>query len=361
MIGWTLGRYLTGRFLLTISSVFFIISGMIYVVDFVELLRRASNIPSVASGFIAYLSLLRIPWISEQIMPFCVLSGTMGTFLLLSRKSELLVARAVGVSAWGFLAPPIAIAALTGILSVAALNPVFVHMKNRADAMESQLFGRNGKQGEDSSLWIRQKSVDGEAFIRAREASPDGTRLTVATAFVFDPSGAFSQRVEAQSGTLLPGVWQFDGVRITGHGEGEAPAGTFLLASALTGEEVLQGAAAPDSVAFWDLPNARKAAEAAGLDGTGFRLQFHMLMARPLLFIAMVLIAAAFSLRFFRFGGIGKMIFGGMGAGFMLNAAVKFTADLGGAGLLSPAIAAWSPAAVASLLGVFALLNQEDG
>jgi lipopolysaccharide export system permease protein len=29
--------------------------------------------------------------------------------------------------------------------------------------------------------------------------------------------------------------------------------------------------------------------------------------------------------------------------------------------LLSPLAAAWSPAVVASLLGAFALLNQEDG
>jgi lipopolysaccharide export system permease protein len=105
----------------------------------------------------------------------------------------------------------------------------------------------------------------------------------------------------------------------------------------------------------------RAAAEAAGLDGTRYWLQFHMLLARPFLFIAMVLIAAAFSLRFFRFGGIQKMVSGGLGAGFVLYVAVKFVGNLGGAGLLSPLLAAWSPAVVASLLGAFALLNQEDG
>jgi lipopolysaccharide export system permease protein len=92
-----------------------------------------------------------------------------------------------------------------------------------------------------------------------------------------------------------------------------------------------------------------------------YQLQFHTLLARPLLFIAMVLIAAAFSLRFFRLGGIEKMIFGGVSAGFVLYVAAKFTGDLGGAGLLSPFVAGWAPAVVASLLGTFALLNQEDG
>nr|MDQ6869339.1 LptF/LptG family permease [Pseudomonadota bacterium] len=114
MIGWTLGLYLSARFLQTIAAVFLMISGMIYVVDFVELLRRAGNIQGVSAGDIAYLSFLRVPSVSEQIMPFCVLFGTMATFVNLTRKLELLVARAIGVSAWGFLVPPLAIATAAG-------------------------------------------------------------------------------------------------------------------------------------------------------------------------------------------------------------------------------------------------------
>ncbi|HEX3496209.1 MAG TPA: LPS export ABC transporter permease LptG [Methylocella sp.] len=361
MIGWTLGRYLSARFLLTIAAVFLMISGMIYVVDFVELLRRAGNIQGVSAGDIAYLSFLRVPSTSEQIMPFCVLFGTMATFVNLTRKLELLVARAVGVSVWGFLVPPLAIAAATGIASVVLFNPVFAVMKYRADAIEMRLFGRNGEQSNDTTLWIRQKSVDGEAFIRAGHVSANGTNLTSAAAYVYDRAGTFEQRIEAQTGKLLPGVWQFDHVRVTAPGEESFVAGTYLLATGLSPEEAVRGLIAPDSVPFWDLPSLRAAAETVGLDGTRYWLQFHILLARPFLFIAMVLIAAAFSLRFFRFGGIQKMVSGGVGAGFVLYVAVKFVGNLGGAGLLSPLLAAWSPAVVASLLGAFALLNQEDG
>jgi lipopolysaccharide export system permease protein len=360
MIGWTLGRYLSARFLLTIAAVFLMISGMLYVVDFVELLRRAGNIQGVSAGDIAYLSFLRVPAVSEQIMPFCVLFGTMATFVILTRKLELLVTRAVGVSAWGFLVPPLAIAVAAGIGSVVLFNPVSATMKHRADAIETRLFG-NGTQNYDTSLWIRQKSIDGEAFIRAGQVSADGTNLTSAAAYVYDSAGTFEQRIEAQTGKLLPGVWQFDHARVTAPGEESFAAGTYLLATSPSPEEAVRGLIAPDSVPFWDLPSLCAAAETAGLDGTRYRLQFHLLLARPLLFIAMVLIAAAFSLRFFRFGGIEKMVSGGVGAGFVLYVAVKFVGDLGGAGLLSPLVAAWSPAVVASLLGAFALLHQEDG
>ena len=92
-----------------------------------------------------------------------------------------------------------------------------------------------------------------------------------------------------------------------------------------------------------------------------YRLQYDVLLARPLLFIAMVFVAASVSLRFFRFGGVADMVLGGVAAGFMLYVATELMEDLGACGLISSAVAAWFPAVVGSLLGTLALLYQEDG
>ena len=75
----------------------------------------------------------------------------------------------------------------------------------------------------------------------------------------------------------------------------------------------------------------------------------------------MVLLAAVFSLRFFRFGGIQKMVLGGVGAGFLLYVFTKVTEDLGTAELIHPVVAAWLPVFVGGLTGLVALLYQEDG
>jgi lipopolysaccharide export system permease protein len=361
MIGWTFACYLSARFLMIFAGVFVLNSAMIYVVDLVELLRRAGNIPGVSVSQIAYLSLLRAPSSSEQILPFCVLFGAMATFLILSRKLELLIARAVGVSVWGFLLPSIGISALLGVASAVAFNPLAIHMQQRAALIELRIFGADGIKGENARLWIRQKNVDGEAFVKAEHTSQDGTTLIDDRAFVYSSSGQFDHRIRAPSANLMPGVWLFNSAQVTGPGEESFSAGNYLLATDLAAEDVVRGTLRPDAVPLWDLPKEAVKAEAAGFDGAGYIVQYQTLLARPLLFVAMVLIAAAFSLRFFRFGGIEKMVLAGVCAGFVLFAAVKFVGDLGGAGLLSPAVAGWSPAAVACALGVFALLGQEDG
>jgi lipopolysaccharide export system permease protein len=75
----------------------------------------------------------------------------------------------------------------------------------------------------------------------------------------------------------------------------------------------------------------------------------------------MVLLAAAFSLRFFRFGGVQIMVLGGVASGFALYVMSKVVDDLSNAELLPPLVAAWLPAFVGGLTGFVALLYQEDG
>ena len=67
---------------------------------------------------------------------------------------------------------------------------------------------------------------------------------------------------------------------------------------------------------FWQLPSYIEMAERAGLAAAGYRLQYQKLLARPFMLAAMVLLAAAVSLRFFRFGGVQKMVLSGFRRAF---------------------------------------------
>ncbi|MBV9636671.1 MAG: LPS export ABC transporter permease LptG [Methylobacteriaceae bacterium] len=362
MIGRTLGLYIAARFARTIFSVFVLFFAIIYALDFVELLRRSGDTQGATTSLMAYLSLLRVPTVVEQALPFAVLFGAMTAFLNLSRKLELVIARAAGVSVWQFLAPPLIVVVLIGLVSVMAYNPVAAQLKGRGDELETRIFGKAGRGDVDTgSLWIRQKSMDGQAIIRADRSSDAGTVLASVTAFVFEPDGRFMERVEAATARLSENFWTFADARVISPGEEPQSVKTYLLATTLTPEQVTQSFVSPEAVPFWSLPAIGERIEQVGLDATAYKLHYQTLLARPLLFVAMVLVAASFSLRFFRFGGIARMVSGGVISGFVLYVASKLVADLGGAGLLSAPVAAWSPAVVGSMLGTLVLLHQEDG
>ena len=357
----TLGRYLALHFLRNVGAVFAVLFVIIYLGDFVELLRRASDAQRASAGLLAYLALLRTPTIAEQVLPFAVLGGTMFAFVGLSRRLELVVVRSAGVSVWQFLAPPMLLVLLIGIGATTLYNPMSASLKQKASQIETRIFGRSTRADADSSMWIRQRSLEGQSILRAERSSDGGSRLSGVTAFVYDPKGRFLERVEAQRANLEPGVWTLMDARVFKPGADPAMTPNYRLGTSLTPEQVTQSFVHPASVSFWKLPEISRRTEAAGLDAAKYSLQFQTLMARPLLLLAMVLIAATVSLRFFRFGGIGQMVSGGVGAGFVLYVATKLTGDLGGAGLLSAPVAAWAPAIVGSMLGTLVLLHQEDG
>jgi lipopolysaccharide export system permease protein len=77
--------------------------------------------------------------------------------------------------------------------------------------------------------------------------------------------------------------------------------------------------------------------------------------------VAMVLLAAAVSLRFFRLGGIRNMVLSGILAGFVLYVISKVFDDMSKAELMPAMAAAWLPVLIGGLTGFVALLYQEDG
>ncbi|MBS0244780.1 MAG: LptF/LptG family permease, partial [Proteobacteria bacterium] len=111
----------------------------------------------------------------------------------------------------------------------------------------------------------------------------------------------------------------------------------------------------------WDLPKLIELAEKAGLSSERFRVQYALLLVRPLLLLVMVLLAATVSLRSFRSGGIQTMVAMGLVGGFGFFLFAEISRQIGIAGLTTPSLAAGTPV-VLGLCGALAvLLHQEDG
>lgn len=360
LIGGTLARYISLRFVRTIALVFATVFGLVYTLDFVELMRRAGDAEGATPGLLARLSLYRTPAVAEQVFPFAVLFGSMAALLQLSRKLELVVARAAGISAWQFLLPGLGVAILLGAVTVGLYNPLSARLKLEASSVESTLFGRKMK-GVGPDIWIQQRSVDGSAIIRAGGAVEATSTISGVTVFAFDKAGRFRERIEAPEGKLRDGYWEFANAQVLAVGDEPRTYASYLLSTNLASSQLRQTFMPPESVPFWRLPETIARTEGGGFDATRYRLQYDMLLARPLLFVAMVLLAAAVSLRFFRFGGVAPMVLGGVAAGFLLYVITEIMRDLGNAGLVAPVIAAWFPSILGSLLGTLALLYQEDG
>ena len=137
----TLGRYFGMRFLVTALAVFGGVVFLVALLDSVELMRRTAGNDNATALAVIKLSFFRVPIITERIMPFCALIGAMSCYLNLSRRNELVVARAAGVSAWEFTAPAVIVALLLGLFATLVYNPVAASLQERAKRYEVEIFG----------------------------------------------------------------------------------------------------------------------------------------------------------------------------------------------------------------------------
>src|SRR3954463_7596278 len=216
MVSRTLIRYFGMRFLGAGMSVFFGIFVLIVLVDYIELMRRAADVPNLSPWVVAKTSFFRVPQLTERLLPFSVLVGAMTCYLALSRRNELVVARSAGMSAWQFVAPALIVAFAIGIVATALYNPLSAVMREWSKKLEADMFGdkQTGLQQSTQGFWVRQKSVDGQSIVYAASSQEQGVRLDGVSVFTFDQGGKALERIEAKRATLETGHWKLEQARV---------------------------------------------------------------------------------------------------------------------------------------------------
>jgi lipopolysaccharide export system permease protein len=310
------------------------------------------------------MAVLQSPAVILLLLPFAFLFGVLFAYMNLNRRSELIAMRAAGVSAWRFILPAAMAAAVIGLLTVTALNPIASRMNGEFQRRQT-LFMDNYLPSAPKAIWTRQGDGRNEIIIRAGSRAGPGVRLKDVSLLVYrrDPDGSltFLRRVDAEEARLRNGEFSLIGVRAATPGQLEARFANIKVPSTLNMTAALERYAAPDAVPFWTLPLTIRLTERAGFSATGYRLQFHQLLAAPLMFAGMSVLAAAFSLRLLRLGGLALLAGSGVALGFLFFFLNQLCTSLGRGGVVPPMLAAWTPPALALLAGFTLLCYTEDG
>jgi lipopolysaccharide export system permease protein len=360
---WTLYRYLAVQFLIGVAVVYAIFLAMAFSIDIANLLERTAG-HNVAGSVAIGMAVLQLPELGQKMMPFAILFGGVFTFVRLSRNRELVATRAAGVSAWDFLLPPLTVAVLVGVFAVTVFTPISAKMFSEFAGLEARYV-----KGEESQLsvsmnglWLRQGDAHQQSVIHALRVAQQGKHLEDVLVFLYGPSNHFAGRIDASSAQLNDHFWILNDAWVSGTGGG-APVhhDRYSLPTTLTPEQIVESSTAPDALSFWTLPDYIRAAQAAGFSATRYQLYLYTLYALPALFAAMVFMAASFSLRLGREGGIVKVILFSAAAGFGVYFFQDLTRVLGQTGAVPVLLAATAPALASILIGMTFVFSQEDG
>jgi lipopolysaccharide export system permease protein len=360
----TLSAYIARQFFGWFCGVFAAMAIITFLLDYIELIRRGGSRVQATLGLLFEMAALQLPQTAQEVLPFAVLFGTMLAFWRLTRSNELAVARAAGISVWQFLTPAVLVALLIGIFAVTVFNPIASVAATDYEKLNSTILqeGSDELLLSNTGLWLRQSDEDGNQIIfHAGRLARPGLTLDDVTLFFFDGETRFVSRIDAKTAQLKKGEWLVeDGIRWRPNLPPQ-PFAQWRLQTQLTPRKIEESFASPDTMSFWELPGFIALLERSGFPAQRHQLHFNVLLARPFLLCAMVLIAAIFSLRMQRRGGATLMVVGGVASGFALYVLSDIVFALGLSAKVPVVLAAWTPTGVCLVFGASMLLHLEDG
>jgi len=360
--------YFARRFAVALLVITTILMTLVMLVDLIDQTRRFSDF-DVSLAKRVGLSLLNLPETLNQILPLIVILGTVSLFISLARSSELVVARAAGRSALRALIAPVVVAILVGTFATTMLGPIVAATSKRSATLSEgyRSGGISALSVSEDGLWLRQGGATGQTVISAARSNRDASILYDVTFVSYAPDGGPSRRIEAASVSLQEGAWLLRNAKVWPLASGLNPEAnavvheTLKLESTLTLDRIRESLGTPSGVSIWDMNSFIQQLEQAGFSARKHQVWMQSEFARPLFLMAMVLVAAAFTMRHTRFGGTGTAVLAAVLLGFSLYFVRSFAQILGENGQIPVMLSAWAAPMAAVLLGLGLLLRAEDG
>ncbi|MBI1301663.1 MAG: LPS export ABC transporter permease LptG [Alphaproteobacteria bacterium] len=375
----TLSKYIAKRYVTNLLILITSLLTVVYIFDTIELSRRSEKFDDIPLSLTLQMGLFKLPEVGQTLFPFAVLFSAMLTFWQLSRRYELIVVRSSGFSVWQFLMPVTLVALSFGLLQMSVINPVGSVLVSKYEEMERTHLKRQKNQVAvlREGLWLRQPIliestsettvdpkpdlISGYIILHAQRVEQPGWTLRNITVMYFTDDNKFLQRIDAKSAKISQKFWQLENAIVNKQNAPAAEMPEYQVPTTLTVQDIEESFSSPESMSFWRLPSYIHTLEQTGFDATRLKVYYHNLLSQPLMFCAMILLAASVSMRPPRSKGTFAMIAGGVMIGFLVFFVSTFLQALGASQQIPVILAAWSPALIAFLLGLSVMMNLEDG
>lgn len=347
-----------------------ILLGFSILIFFINLLSVSEEVKSSGASFYIGLqiSFLKMPEFINDVTPSLVLISGIITFFLLSSKSEITIIRSSGFSLWQIVQPIALSAFFLGIFWITIIDPIFVKMMNKFHAMESVYI--NNEESDvfepNGGVWIKQSNMekkDEEIIIQATRVYRDNLELSEATIWFIDKNGKFYQKMDVDSMFLEGKSWLLQDLIINNSSDLNKSVKLHSIPTNLKADFIMQkiinNFQNEKLFSIYQLPFLVKDLELSGFSSTKFKAHLHSLLSKPLLFLAMILIACYFGLNHIRSRSAVLMMFLGTITGLALYIISQIVIALGSSAIIPVFASTWVVAIICLAVGILTIYQKE--
>lgn len=360
-------KYILKHYVLIFFAALFSLTAVVLIFDVIELLRSAAKRENIAFLNVLVLSILKSPQMIHIILPFVALISGVIFFLKYSASSELIIMRSIGLSVWNFMTPILAFIFLLGVFDVTIFNPFAAMTAKQFERLEERIgmTVSHPFSWSETGLWLREAGENQTLVLRSSRVRQRGKDVMLDQVSLFElaPSGALIRQIEGNTAILLKGMLTLpNAFVIEPITEKAAVKSVVSVKTGFSLERILERFDEPRTMSFWRFPKFIGFLKESGFTVAEHTMYFNELLAYPAMLVAMLLIAAVFTLPpTTRQGKILTRVVSAVLGGFILYFLGRVTNVLGLSQSLPYALAAWGPSLVVIPLCISALLHLEDG
>lgn len=309
---------------------------------------------------------LSAPMHLYELLPICVLIGTVFVMARYAQTSQFTILRTGGLGPGRALGILLALGMLFTALTFALGDYVAPWSERAANAVRAQHLQRAGVTGRNA--WLRERQGNESVIINVGALHNDGS-ISDLRIFGFSQNNQLLHSIEAGRARIEGTAWRLQqAVRSeypAGAGaDGSAPAirtersETLLWNSSISLEMVTAAVLKPDGMSTLGLFNYVRHLKANDQNAQKYELQLWRKVFYPLSCLVMMVLALPFAYLHFRSGGIMGYVFGGIMVGISYLLLNNVLGYMGNIHQWPPLLTAATPGILYSLasLGAFAWL-----
>jgi len=346
-------RWLFQQGLWRVLGTLMVVLGIFIIVELFDKSRLLGH--GMDAAILTEYLLLKIPYMSSELMPVVVLLGLSIFLVELSHHQEIAALRAAGVGLGGVLRPLLTVALCATAFSVAINEWVTPLTNQRLDTIE-RVNVHHMAIAEHGVQWLH----DGSRMLRI---APLGDGIFTMMVLETDATGRWLQRMDAAKAQYRDGHWQLQQVDVS---RPDAKEGMVLqhLAQTSFASSVGPDAAAPpqaNQMNFFELLKYSNLLQQAGMSNGSYVFALHRKLTAPLACLVMALLAMALCMNMgSRLAARSFGLAAAIALGLMFYVFSNASGMLAGGERLPPAYAAWLPILFFGGIAGFLLMHRES-
>lgn len=354
-----LSRYISKEFIKLCILCLFIFVSLYLMIDFIQKIDNFIEADASKNIILRYF-LLKIPYITTQMIPIASLISIIIIFCVMKKNNEITALKACGIDLLKFSQTIIILSLFVSVISFLFSEFIVPFTSTRSNEIwdiEVEKQDPNRFYGSDQ-IWYKS----GNSIYWIKHFDFDKKVMQEPTFYFFDENFRLIKRIDGKRGIWNKNVWKIEDVIVHElQADGSYNLTRFdhlFLEIPETPDTFVRKIKKPEDMSFLQLKRYSERVRNEGYDNTRYRVDMDIKLALPFISFVLALFGIPIALDL-KIGGIPLAISLGIGLSFLYMVVMSFSRSLGLSGVFPPFLSAWIANISFILFGVYFMLNMK--